>query len=70
MSSPDIAFAQESVVNEARHILMKLDNARKWQAERKDAEAVRRIDFAIGVTLSLRTAVREYDEAVGRRVEV
>lgn len=67
---PHAATLQEQVVDEARHLLMKLDNARKWQAERDDREAVRQIDFAIGVTFALRKTVADHDEAVGRRVEV
>lgn len=60
------ATKQQAVVDEARNVLRRLDEARKWNADRDQRSAVRELDFCIGATLSLRTAVDEYDKAVGR----
>ena len=53
-------------MDEARNVLERLDAARKWHAERDNKTTVKQIDLAIGATLSLRSAVRDYDKAVGR----
>jgi hypothetical protein len=69
-SNAAAATRQEQVVIEARNVLMRLDSARKWNAERDNRGAVHELDFAIGATLSLRSAVQDYDKAVGREPSV
>lgn len=66
MSASDAATMQENVVSAARTLLSDLDDARQHYAEAKQVSMVKRIDFAIGATLTLRAAVQDYDKAVGR----
>jgi len=51
----------EAIADEAQRIAKRLYDARKWHADRDDREAVRQLDFAIGATLSLRSALEDSD---------
>ena len=57
----DEALALLAVVEAARNIIKRLDDARAWNAERNRKASVQDIDFAIGATLSLRKPLEAFD---------